>query len=185
MPPWQTAEQEAPAAHLIMRAPTQLPPPHTAQVLRVPAHAAPGAGAAQPPHAPEHAPRAGAPPQPAGAVPPATGARGPEVTDLDLTLENDRLVATAANGSVCVWLVATGQLVRRDALACLRRVHAGHSWRGSSLDARGRACGGCRGRRRCLRRHLCCVLASRFAWLPRVAGRCRTAQASDSYLSDA
>ena len=79
------------------------------QVLRVPAHAVAGAGAAQPPPPPGTAPYAG---------PPAAGARAPEVTDLDWTLENDRLVAAAADGSVCVWHVATGQLVRTCSLCC-------------------------------------------------------------------
>ena len=102
-----------------MNAPTDHLLAHAAQVLRVPMHAVAGAmGAAQPP------PLATAPPLGT----PTAGARAPEVTDLDWTLENDRLVAAAADGSVCVWLVATGQLVRACSCALeenLCRVHAG------------------------------------------------------------
>ena len=105
----QAAKQGAPAAPLTMRAATihqvHTPP----QVLRVPAHAEAGARAAQPPPLPGTAPHAGRP---------AAGARAAEVTDLDWTLENDRLAAAAADGSVCVWLVATGQLVRTCSLCC-------------------------------------------------------------------
>ena len=78
----------------------------------MPPAAAEDSGAAQPSGAAPGAPSGGAQPQPGRARGPASGHSRPAVTDLDWTLENDRLVAAAEDGSVCVWLVATGHLVR-------------------------------------------------------------------------
>jgi WD40 repeat protein len=35
----------------------------------------------------------------------------PAVTDLDWGMDNDRLLAAAEDGSICVWLIDSGQLV--------------------------------------------------------------------------
>jgi hypothetical protein len=44
-----------------------------------------------------------------------TAGSAPAVTDLDWTMDNDRLLAAAEDGSVCVWLIDSGQLVRAKA----------------------------------------------------------------------